>query len=194
MNACNYTRYAHTTAETYQRQRLSYDLYKYSADKVLVPLIHPIPKKHVLEIGLGTGYYTAYFLQQACDVIGGDINPHLGKHLSIPIIAATADNFEKMLQGQTFDVVASFWMTEYLPFLEVRSFVEQSLLCLKPSGLFLTTFVTHEGWGKFYQTASRLQGIDKFTYSLQETQNFPPISLSEFPDCPAFAECCSDIS
>lgn len=174
MTRRNYTRYANFTAESYERKGVSYYLYRRPADSVLVPVIQHIQKKRVLEVGLGTGHYTTYFLRQACEVTGVDINPHLGRHLDIPIIQATADNFGESLQGDTFDVVASFWMTEYLTPREVQAFIAQALCCLRTSGIFITTFVANQQWGKFYQTGSWLRGIKKFTYGKQDIDNFFP--------------------
>jgi cyclopropane fatty-acyl-phospholipid synthase-like methyltransferase len=96
----------------------------------------------------------------------------MGAHLGVNIIEAPADNFRKYFGEMTFDVVASFWMTEYLSPHELKRFVAEGLSVLHDGGLFLTTLIANTGWGKFYQLASRLKKIEKFTYSQQEIHAF----------------------
>jgi SAM-dependent methyltransferase len=184
MRRKNYTRYEHFDLKKYSRKGFSYYIYRKPADTVILPLVQTLCHKRVLEVGLGAGYYTTYFLANGCDVTGVDINPHIGAQLGIPIVKATADDFSRYLDDKKFDVVASFWMTEYLNPGELQRFVMEALSVLNDGGWLITTIIAKAGWGKFYTFASRLKNIAKFTYSRTEIAAifFPQeIAITDIP-------------
>jgi len=131
---------------------------------VILPMLEQIRGQEILEVGLGAGYYTEMLLQNANQVTGIDMNPHMGEHLPVTIHQAPANDFSKIVGEQTVNVVASFWMTEYLSRGEVEGFVREAGIVLRPGGLFLSTFVADRGWGWFYRTMSQLRGITKYCY------------------------------
>jgi SAM-dependent methyltransferase len=141
-------------------------------DRVILPKLERIRGQEVLEVGLGAGYYTEHLLKNGNRVIGIDANPHMGEHLPITIHEARADDFSRLVGDHSVDVVASFWMTEYLSPREVAAFVREAIVVLRPGGLFLSTFVADRGWGWFYRTASRVRGITKFGYHEKQMAQF----------------------
>jgi len=161
----NYDRYSTWNRQKMNRKGLSYYLYRLGPDKTILPLINTLKRKTVLEVGIGAGYYTGYFRQNGCEVIGVDANPHLGSHLGVEIIKATADDFSKFFIGKPFDVVASFWMTEYLDCGELGKFFAESLKVLIPGGTFITTIPQNKGLGTLHVFASTLKHIKKYHYA-----------------------------
>lgn len=158
-------RYRKFDRRRYHRKGLSYLLYRSMGDRVILPLLAEIREKDVLEIGLGAGYYTEFLLENGNRVTGVDMNPHMGEHLPVTIHKGPADEFSRDIGEDSADVVASFWMTEYLAPREVTAFVREAIVVLRPGGLFLSTFVADRGWGWFYRTMSRLKGISKYCYN-----------------------------
>ena len=161
----NYDRYASVDYRKMNRRGPSYWIYRHGPDKIVLPLINSLKGKAVLEVGLGAGYYTGYFRQNGCAVIGVDANPHLGAHLGVDIVKATADDFSRFFIHKSFDVVASFWMTEYLDSRELKGFIEESFAVLKSGGIFITTIPQNKGLGKLHVFASSLKHIQKYHYT-----------------------------
>ena len=157
-------RYQQFNRRRYHRKGLSYLLYRSMGDRVILPRLEQIREQEVLEVGLGAGYYTELLLQNGNQITGIDANPHMGEHLPVTIHEAPADDFSRHIGEDSVDVVASFWMTEYLSPPEVTAFVREAIVVLRPGGLFLSTFVADRGWGWFYRTASRVRGITKYGY------------------------------
>lgn len=161
-------RYRHFNRRRYHRQGLSYLIYRKMGDRVILPHLDQIRGQEVLEVGLGAGYYTEILLRNGNRVTGIDVNPHMGAHLPVTIYEAPADDFSRHIGEDSVDVVASFWMTEYLSPREATAFVREAGVVLRPGGLFLSTFVADRGWGWFYRTASRVRGITKHGYHESE--------------------------
>ena len=157
-------RYRQFDRRRYHRKGLSYLLYRAMGDRVILPQMAQIRGQEILEVGLGAGYYTELLLENGNHVTGVDANPHMGEHLPVTIHEARADDFSRHIGQQSVDVVASFWMTEYLSPREVAAFVREAMVVLRPGGLFLSTFVADRGWGWFYRMASRARGITKYSY------------------------------
>lgn len=172
--APNYRRYKHFNLNAYERKGLSYFLYRAPGDRIVLPLLREMQHKRVLEVGIGAGHYTRYLLNNHCHVTGVDINPHMGAHLGVNIIRATADDFTRYLAGEKFDLVASFWMTEYLAPQEFAQFLAESLRVVRSPGQFLTTFIDDAGWGRFYRWASSVRRIEKFTYAVEAVKAMLP--------------------
>lgn len=170
----NYERYVTFNHRQLNKKGLSYGIYRQRPDMTIIPFINTFKEKKVLEVGIGGGYYTGYFLQNRCLVTGVDINPHLGSHLGLEIIKATADDFSRFLHGMTFDVVASFWMTEYLSWPELKAFFQESFLVLSNNGTIITTVIENNGLGKFYTWASGLRKIQKYCFDEKEFLPFFP--------------------
>jgi len=168
----NYERYTSCDYRKLNVKGIGYYLYRKLPDTVLIPLIQTFKKKKVLEVGIGGGFYTGFFLGNQCLVTGVDINPHLGKHLGLKIIMTTADDFSRFFPGKPFDVVASFWMTEYLSLGELEKFFKEALAVLDERGFFMTTIIENKGLGKFYTLLSGLKKIQKFCYAERNFLSF----------------------
>jgi len=162
----NYNRYKSISSEQYEKKGIMYYLCRKPSDKKIFSIIEKIKNKKVLEVGIGTGYYTKTFLKNKCDVTGVDINPHLGRNLGIKIVKAKADDFSKKFRNEKFDVVASFWMTEYLNEEQLEGFLRESKNVLKKKGVLITTIISNKGLGWIYTfLAKKIKGIDKYGYS-----------------------------
>jgi len=161
----NYERYSSVKPEEYGKKGVMYYLCRKPSDKKIIPIISRIKNKKVLEVGFGTGYYTTTFIKNKCKVTGVDINPHLGKNLRIKIIKAKADKFSNHLKNEKFDVVASFWMTEYLDENQLEKYLKESKKVLKKEGKLITTIISNRGLGWFYVIlAMFIRKIRKYGY------------------------------
>jgi len=169
----NYERYKNINSKKYEKKGIMYYLCRKPSDNKIFPIINNIKDKKVLEVGIGTGYYTKILLKNKCNVTGVDINPHLGKKLGIKIIKAKADNFSKNLKKEKFDIVSSFWMTEYLNEKQLEDFLKESRKVLKKDGKLITTIITNKGLGWLYIfLAKRLKNINKYNYSKKQIANY----------------------
>ncbi|HIH31557.1 TPA: class I SAM-dependent methyltransferase [Candidatus Woesearchaeota archaeon] len=168
----NYNRYKKIEINDYEKKRVTSFFCRLPSDKRIMPLISKFKKKDVLEIGVGTGHYTKVFLENKCRVKGVDINPHLGRNLNIPIVKARADDFSKKINNERFDIVASFWITEYLNPKELEMFFNESRIIAKNQGMFISTFISKKGLGNLYiKFAWLLRGIKKYNYKQEYVTN-----------------------
>ena len=84
--------------------------------KLLLELALPIPGKKILDVGIGTGYFAAYFLQFKMDITGVDISERMlnvakSRGLTNVFIGdASALDFP----DETFDLVMSVTALEFL--------------------------------------------------------------------------------
>jgi ubiquinone/menaquinone biosynthesis C-methylase UbiE len=74
----NYDRYKSVTSVAYGKKGIMDYLAKIPSDKKLIPLISQIKDKNILDVGLGTGYYTRFLIEDN-EITGIDQNPHLCK-------------------------------------------------------------------------------------------------------------------
>jgi ubiquinone/menaquinone biosynthesis C-methylase UbiE len=70
----NYERYLETTAEEYEKKTIMSYFCRVPSDRKIVPLLSGITNKKVLDVGLGTGYYSR-ILKKDNSVVGIDHNP-----------------------------------------------------------------------------------------------------------------------
>jgi ubiquinone/menaquinone biosynthesis C-methylase UbiE len=163
----NVDRYKAQTAESYEKKCLMDYLVRIPSDKKLVPLISQIKGKKILDVGPGTGRYTKLLLSNN-EVIGIDRNPHLCR-LPIKVLQADATQFVGLVGSQSFDMVFSTWMTEYLNPQQLGTFFRQAKAAIKQGGELVTTIVSKHGFGFLYITAAKMiRGIDKYNYSKRE--------------------------
>jgi len=160
----NYDRYKQETAESYERRCLMDYLVRIPSDKKLIPIILQIKGKKILDVGPGSGRYTKLLLTDN-EVLGIDRNPHLCK-LPIKVLQADATQFIGLIGPQSFDMVFSTWMTEYLNPEQLSEFFKQAKMAIKQDGLLVTTIVSKHGFGCLYITAAGLlRGVKKYNYS-----------------------------
>lgn len=164
----NFERYKTVSAVDYDRKDVMYYLCRVPSDKKILPLIAKIKNKKVLDVGIGTGYYSKYLLKQN-NVCGIDQNPHLNE-LPVSVYKANASDFAKSVVGQEFDIVLSTWMTEYLGKNQLIRFFSESRKVLKQNGQLITTIVLPKGIGWLYiKMAKYFKGISKYYYSADQT-------------------------
>jgi len=166
----NYERYINTTAEEYQKENektLMYYLFRIPSNKILLPLIDNIKGKKVLDVGLGTGWYTKLLFKDN-NVIGIDRNPHLCS-LPIKVHQGDATQLCELAGDEKFDVVFSTWMTEYLNEGQLQQFFSEAKKTLKDNGRLMTTVISKCGFGFLYITAAKtIRGIVKYNYSRKQ--------------------------
>lgn len=159
----NYERYLKTTAEEYDKKTIMSYFCRVPSDKKIMPLLSGIKNKKVLDVGLGTGYYSKILTKENC-VVGVDRNPHLCK-LPIKVYMGDATELTKLAQEEKFDIVISTWMTEYLNEEQLSVFFAESKRVLKDNGKLITTVISKYGFGFIYVTAAKiLRGISKYNY------------------------------
>lgn len=167
----NYDRYKADgeNEANYNKKDLSYWLLRWNADRTIFPYLTKIKNEDILEVGIGYGYYKdAYFNDN--NVTGYDVNAFLGKRLGIEIIEGEARDVRKV--GRRFNRVLSFFMTEYLDFDELTTFIKDSYnyLLEDDGGIIATTVIVNAGLGKIYTTLATVKGIKKYSYSYKELE------------------------
>ena len=144
-----------------------YYLVRIQSDRKLLPFISQIKGKKILDVGPGSGRYTKLLLNDN-EVVGIDRNPHLCR-LPIKVLQADATQFVGLVGAQSFDMVFSTWMTEYLNPEQLSDFFKQAKMALKQEGKIATTIISKYGFGFLYITAAGLlRGISKCNYSKRE--------------------------
>jgi len=163
----NYDRYKTVTTESFDKKDVMYYLVRIQSDRKLIPFISQIKGKKILDVGPGSGRYTKLLLNDN-EVIGIDRNPHLCR-LPIKVLQADATQFVGLVGAQSFDMVFSTWMTEYLNPQQLGTFFRQARSAIKQGGELVTTIVSKHGFGFLYITAAKMiRGIDKYNYSKRE--------------------------
>jgi SAM-dependent methyltransferase len=163
----NYDRYKTATAQSYEKKSVMDYFVRIPSNKTLVPLIDNIKGKKVLDVGLGTGWYTKLLLKNN-SVVGIDRNPHLCS-LPIKVYQGDATQLCELAGDEKFDVVFSTWMTEYLDERQLQQFFSEAKKTLKDNGRLITTVISKGGFGFLYIAAARtIRGIVKYNYSRKQ--------------------------
>ena len=159
----NYERYLRKTTEEYDKKTIMSYFCRIPSDQRIIPFISTIKGKHILDVGLGTGYYTRILIEDN-EVTGVDQNPHLCK-LPIKVYKGDATELARLVEAEKFDIVFSIWMTEYLDEEQLSAFFTESKKVLKNDGRLITTVISKYGFGFIYITmAKMLRGIEKYNY------------------------------
>jgi cyclopropane fatty-acyl-phospholipid synthase-like methyltransferase len=141
-----------------------YFVRKPSDRKIIIPRISQIKGKRILDVGLGTGWYTKFLLKDN-KVVGVDQNPHLCR-LPITVHKGDATQLAGLVGEERFDVVLSTWMTEYLNGQQLQQFFNAARKVLKNDGKLMCTMISKCGFGFLYVTAAKIiRGIDKYNYT-----------------------------
>lgn len=165
----NYERYKEITGKGCDRKSLLYYLGRIPSDKQIVPLLKKIKNQSVLDVGIGTGYYTKYLIDNN-RVMGIDQNPHLCR-LPVNVIKGDATEIDKLVSNEKFDIVLSTWMTEYLDIDELSMFVRASKKVLKTGGSLTFTVLENRGLGGIYVAlAKRIRNITKHSYNIDSVK------------------------
>jgi len=166
----NYDRYRTETAQSYEKKGVMDYLVRIPSNKKLLPVIDTIKGKKVLDVGLGTGWYTRRLLKEN-SVVGIDRNPHLC-NLSMKVYQGDATQISKLAGDEKFDVVFSTWMTEYLDENQLQQFFGETKKVLKNNGRLITTVISKCGFGFLYITAAKMiRGIFKYNYSKKQVMD-----------------------
>ncbi len=159
----NYERYLKTTGEEYDKKTIMSYFCRIPSDRRIIPLLADFADKKILDVGLGSGYYTRYLVERNV-VVGVDQNPHLCR-LNVSVHKGDASELSNLVGGEKFDIVFSAWMTEYLNEEQLCAFFAESKKVLKNDGKLITTVISRYGFGFVYITMARLlRGIDKYNY------------------------------
>lgn len=162
-----YERYEGTTGKQCVKKTLMYYVCRVPANRQLIPAVRRIENKKVLDVGLGSGYYTELLLDKN-KVVGIDQNPHLCE-LPITVHKGDATELNSIVRGEKFDVVLSTWMTDYLNGEQVQKFLTEAKAVLNDGGKLMATFPDTHGLGFFYVRAARyIRGVDKHTYAKKQ--------------------------
>jgi len=162
----NYERYCGVTAEQYNKRSITSFFCRMPSDRRIFPLIRDIKGKKILDVGLGTGYYTRFLIEHN-KVKGVDRNPHLCR-LPVEVYEGDATELGRLVNDEKFDVVFSTWMTEYLSPEQLSLFFKEAKKVLNDRGQLMTTIVSKYGFGFIYVTLAKLlRGINKYNYSLK---------------------------
>ena len=161
----NYERYQNTDTDRVGRTDVLYHLCRKPSDGVIIPLLKSLTGKRILEVGIGSGYYTRYVMN-GNKVCGIDQNPHLCQ-LPIKVYKGDAARLNEAIGEKNFDVVMSMWMTEYLNHEQLQTFLCQSRQMLSGGGMLLTTIIADKGMGILYFTAAKkLRHIANYCYNI----------------------------
>ncbi|MFH1614697.1 MAG: class I SAM-dependent methyltransferase [Planctomycetota bacterium] len=159
----NYERYSNVTSRQYDKKSVMYYLCGVPSYRKIYPLISNLKGKNILEVGLGTGFYTKILLKNNM-VIGVDVNPHLCQ-LPIRLYKGSATELSRLVGDERFDLVFSILMTEYLADDELQAFFVESRKVLNKDGRLITTVISSHGMGFAYIfLAKTLKGISKYCY------------------------------
>lgn len=163
----NYERYLEKSAEEYEKKTITSYFCRMPSDRVIIPFISKIKGKNILDVGLGTGYYTMVLIENN-SVTGVDQNPHLCK-LPIKVYKGDASELARLVKAEKFDIVFSTWMTEYLGEGQLSDFFKESKKVLKDDGMLITTVISKYGFGFAYVTLAKIvKGITKYNYHPKE--------------------------
>lgn len=170
----NYNRYDNMTQTEYDRDSwlniVCRKLLSDPADKIIIPWLLQLSGKSILEVGAGYGRYTnRYKTNNNVDV--ADINPSLCENIGVPIFKASANRLTDSIK-KTYDVICSFWMTEYLSPDELEQFVSEAYQLLNPNGMFCTTIMLTLGYGGLYVMGARIKGIKKYSYHIHQVKSY----------------------
>lgn len=162
-----YDRYQGMTAKQCNKKTMMYYLCRVPANRALIPAILKLENKKILDVGLGSGYYTKLLLEKN-KVTGIDQNPHLCE-LPITVYKGDATELKSIVKGEEFDIILSTWMTDYLNPEKVQKFFSEAKAILKNEGKLMVTFPDTYGLGFFYIKAARLlRGVEKYTHSKKQ--------------------------
>jgi|WetSurMetagenome_2_1015567.scaffolds.fasta_scaffold155487_2 predicted TPR repeat methyltransferase len=165
----SYDRYEGLSADQCVKKSLMYYICRVPANKNLIPAVLSLENKKVLDVGLGSGYYTQLLLKNNNSVVGIDQNPHLCK-LPVKVYKADASGLSDVVKDEKFDVVLSTWMTDYLSPEIVEKFFIESKKVLRDGGKLMATFPDTYGIGYFYVWAARhIRKVQKYTHNKKNT-------------------------
>jgi SAM-dependent methyltransferase len=163
----NYDRYLETSSEDYDKKTIMSYFCRVPSDRKIFPLLSELADKKILDVGLGTGYYSRLLIGRN-SVVGIDQNPHLCR-LAIEVHEGDATKLSELVKDEKFDIVVSTWMTEYLDDKQLGSFFSESKKVLVDGGKLITTVISKYGFGFLYVTAAKLlRGIDKYNYRKEQ--------------------------
>ncbi len=163
----NYDRYRDMTARDYDKKTLMSWFCSVPANRKIFPLLSQIKNKKILDVGLGTGFYTRALMKDN-EIVGLDRNIHLCK-LPIKLYEGDATEITKFVKDEKFDLVVSMWMTDYLNPEKLSAFFAESKRVLKPGGKLMTTIISRYGFGFVYiYLARKVRKIDKYNYNKTE--------------------------
>lgn len=120
-------------------------LNSFEQDKLL-PLLGNLKHKKVLEIGAGTGRFTAKLVPAGADIMATDISPAMLKvlirKLKNKITVQVADAESLPFPDDTFDLVVATFLIVHLK--DPRRFFDEAYRVLKPGGQLVVTNINQK--------------------------------------------------
>lgn len=107
-------------------------------ENLIAAALMKIPKGKMLELGCGTGHWTAYFVQNGFEVTATDISDAMLKYaqqkgLNAKLLKADSENLP--FENESFDVVSSITMMEFVN--DQNRVLAEMYRVLKPNGYLL---------------------------------------------------------
>ncbi len=122
-----------------------YDSQEKSAMAKILPTASP--GAALLEVGSGTGHWSAWFTEQGYRVTGIDISPEMTRRAENKGIAGSrfmAGDFLATPIEETFDVVAAITSLEFIP--DYTGAIEKMRSLLRPGGLLIVGALNSRSW------------------------------------------------
>jgi ubiquinone/menaquinone biosynthesis C-methylase UbiE len=142
----------------------------------------------VLDVGCGTGIYTARLVQKGCDVIGIDISEDM---LSIArsklpeVCFVQSSVYGLPFPENKFDFVFSMATFEFIEEFEAAYFEMKRIV--KPGGyIFIGTINGDSSWGELYKTKEFQEGTvfgKAFFKTPADIKSLEPSDLVEYGEC-----------
>jgi predicted TPR repeat methyltransferase len=164
----SYDRYEGMSSDQCVKKSLMYYMCRVPANRKLIPTVAGLENKNILDVGLGSGYYTRLLLKKN-KVTGIDQNPHLCQ-LPIKVHKGDASSLSDIAKDEKFDVVLSTWMTDYLSPDLVQKFFIEARKVLSNGGELIATFPDSFGLAFFYIWAARhIRKVQKYAHNKSNT-------------------------
>lgn len=162
----NYLRYKNMDYGQYEKKTLLSRFIGKESYATISRILNRIRNKKVLELGCGTGRFTELYYKSN-NVICIDINPHLMKLGGIKVVKGNVRNMNAYVQGDNFDLILSFFLTEYLSPEDLKKTFDQCSNSLKNDGYIIFTFISKGLWGLMYIYGARFfKDTMKYSYDL----------------------------
>jgi SAM-dependent methyltransferase len=122
-----------------------YDIQEKSAMAKLLPPASP--GASLLEVGSGTGHWSAWFTERGYHVTGIDISPEMTRRAEsrkVPGARFMVGDFLAAPIEERFDVVAAVTSLEFIP--DYKAAIEKMHSLLRPGGLLIVGVLNRRSW------------------------------------------------
>ncbi len=123
----------------------AYDIQEKNAMAKLLP--QASPGKTLLEVGSGTGHWSAWFTERGYRVTGIDLSPEMTKRAQsrgIPGSRFMVGDFLETPIDESFDVVAAVTSLEFIP--DYKAAIEKMRSLVRPGGALIVGVLNRRSW------------------------------------------------